>query len=379
MTTRVPFLDLGAMSNEVAAEVEAGFAEVIRTGAFVGGPAVVAFEQQFARYTGRAHCIGLANGTDAIELALRALRVGRGDEVILPANTFVATAEAVVRAGAQVVLVDVDPVFGLIDPTGVEAAIGPRSSAIIPVHLYGQMAPMGQIHRIAAAHGLAVVEDAAQAQGARQEGRNIGTGSHIATTSFYPGKNLGAFGDGGAGVTDDDEIASRVRLLANHGSPRKYHHEIVGFNSRLDTLQAVVLAAKLRRLEGWNGGRREAADRYSELLQDLDGVSLPMTAVGNLHVWHLYVVRLAESRRDFVAARLADRGVATGIHYPAPVHLLPAFAYLGFGPGSFPASEGAAAEILSLPMFPTLTSTAQEWVAKQLRESIAPQFDERSA
>ena len=278
MNTVVPFLDLHAMRDEVAADVATGFEEVLRTCAFVGGPQVAAFEAEFARASDRAHCVSAANGTEALELSLRALGVGQGDEVILPANTFVATAEAVVRAGATPVLVDAEEDSLLIDVEAVAAAITPRTAAVVPVHLYGQIAPMGAIQEVAARHGLAVVEDAAQAQGATQSGQGIGHGSAAASTSFYPGKNLGAYGDGGAVVVDDPEVAARLRLLCQHGSTQKYVHEIIGFNSRLDTLQAVVLSAKLKRLEAWNQSRRDCADRYAELLDGLDPVALGFAA-----------------------------------------------------------------------------------------------------
>jgi dTDP-4-amino-4,6-dideoxygalactose transaminase len=303
----------------------------------------------------------VANGTDALELALRALGVGPGSEVILPANTFVATAEAVMRAGAQPVLADVDDERLLIDPDRVDALVGRSTGAIVPVHLYGRLADVEPLLDF----GPPVLEDAAQSQGAVRNG--MGLFGAIASTSFYPGKNLGAYGDAGAIVTDSSELARKVRLLRDHGSERKYHHEIVGFNSRLDTLQAVVLRAKLRRLAGWNEQRRAAAARYHELLADLPDVILPPSA-GEDHVWHLYVIRVP--RRDEVAGRLGDLGVRTGVHYPVPVHLQPAFHHLGQGPGSFPVAEAAAREILSLPMFPQITEEQQLMVADALRKSL---------
>jgi dTDP-4-amino-4,6-dideoxygalactose transaminase len=355
----VPFVDLAAAHAEVAGEVEAGIGQVLAATAFIQGPDVRAFEREYAAFCGAAHCVGVANGTDALELALRALGCAPGAEVVLPANTFVATAEAVVRAGARPVLVDVDPDHLLIDTRAVQAAIGPNTAAIVPVHLYGRLAPIpdGEIP---------VIEDAAQSQGATRDGRRLF--GRIATTSFYPGKNLGAYGDAGAVVTDSPDLARTVRLLGDHGSEVKYRHERLGFNSRLDTLQAVVLRAKLRRLEAWNSLRRAAASRYAALLEDIPGVVLPSPDAGEGHVWHLYVIRVP--RRDEVAAALARLGVRTGIHYPVPIHLQPAFAGLGHGPGDFPVTERAAGEILSLPMFPQITQEQQERVAAALREAL---------
>jgi dTDP-4-amino-4,6-dideoxygalactose transaminase len=351
----VPFVDLAAQQQEIAADVVPDVLEVLATGAFIGGPQVAAFEEEYARFAGTRECVGVANGTDALELALRAVGVSPGGEVILPANTFVATAEAVVRAGARPVLVDVDPESLLIDADSVDRAVGPRTQAIVPVHLFGQVAPVEELLPIAVACGAAVVEDAAQSQGARRFGRPAGSLGDIAATSFYPGKNLGAAGDAGAVTTHDGLLADRVRLLAGHGSRVKYVHEAVGCNSRLDAVQAVVLRAKLRRLEGWNARRRSAAQLYSSLLEGVAGVRVPRSLPGNEDVWHLYVVRVLEGRRARVQAALAEAGISTGIHYPTPVHLTEAFSYLGYGPGDFPVAEAAAEQILSLPMFPHIT------------------------
>jgi dTDP-4-amino-4,6-dideoxygalactose transaminase len=361
----VPLMDLLSMHREIAEEVEQGFAQVLSTGAFVNGPQVAAFEAEFAAYSGRSHCVGTANGTDAVELALRAIDLAPGDEVIIPANTFVATAEAVARIGAVPVSVDIDDDTLLVDPKAVEAAITARTRVLIPVHLFGQLAPMAAIRDLAAAHGLLVIEDAAQAQGATQNGEGIGTGTVAAATSFYPGKNLGAYGDAGAVVCDDAAITARLRRIGNHGSDRKYVHEELGFNSRLDTLQAVVLSAKLRRLDGWNAQRRAAADRYTELLAGT-GVRTPVTGAGNAHVWHLYVVRVPE--RDAVIDALHAEGVGAAIHYPVPVHRQPAFA--GSAPLGAPIADRAADEILSLPLFPGITETQQRRVADVLLRLI---------
>jgi dTDP-4-amino-4,6-dideoxygalactose transaminase len=363
----VPLVDLGIQRDRVAGEVAEGFARVLAATAFIQGPDVAAFEEEFAAYTGRLACVGLGNGTDALEFALRAAGVGVGDGVAVPANTFVASAEAVLRIGAVPVLVDVDDEHLLMDPDALEAVAG-RCRAVLPVHLFGQMAPMARIRAIADRHGLVVVEDAAQAQGATHQGVPIGGWGTAAGTSFYPGKNLGAYGDAGAAVTDDPEVARRMRMLANHGSEVKYQHPVLGFNSRLDTLQAVVLRAKLRRLDAWNDERRAAADRYAALLSDVRQVRLPGTADGNEHVWHLYVVRVAD--RDAVLATLNAAGIGAGIHYPVPVHATGAFADSGYGPGDFPVTERAAAEILSLPLFPGITAAQQERVVEVLTAAV---------
>ncbi|MFT4287064.1 DegT/DnrJ/EryC1/StrS family aminotransferase [Nocardioides sp.] len=364
----VPFLDLAAQYDEVADQIRLGLDAVFARTAFVGGAEVAEFEREYADYLGVEHCVGVGNGTDALELALRALGVGPGGEVILPANTFIATAEAVSAVGATPVLVDVDEEHLLIDPDAVAAAVTERTRAIVPVHLFGQTAPMGRLVAIATAAGVPVVEDAAQSQGARKNGHPAGSLGTVAATSFYPGKNLGAAGDGGAVMTDDAELAQRVRVLSAHGSPSKYVHEVVGRNSRLDTVQAVVLLAKLARLEKWNELRRGAADRYAELLADVPGVRVPRSAAGNEDVWHLYVVRVAD--RDRVLAELGAAGIGAGIHYPTPVHLTGAYAHLGLGPGSFPVAERAATEILSLPMYPHLSAEQQERVADALRRAV---------
>lgn len=366
--TAIALVDLAAQFAEIQDEVRVGIDEVFATTAFVGGPQVGAFEQEYADFVGTRHCIGVANGTDALELAFRAAGVTAGDEVIVPANTFIATAEAVVRIGAVPVLVDVVRDTLLLDPARVDAAITPRTRAIAPVSLFGQVPDIEAIMEVVDGREIAVVEDAAQSQGARRHGRCSGSLTHVAATSFYPGKNLGAAGDAGAVTTDDDGIARAVRLMGAHGSERKYEHEISGFNSRLDTIQAVVLSAKLRRLKDWNARRNEAALRYADLLTELPAVRLPEVAEGNEHVWHLYVVRVPD--RTQVIEHLWDAGVGAGIHYPIPVHLTRAFEHLGHGPGSFAETEAAAAEILSLPLHPHITPAQQERVASALREAL---------
>lgn len=365
---RIPLVDLAAQQAEIDAEVRAGLDRVFATTAFIGGAEVGAFEEEYADYIGVEHCVGVANGTDALELSLRAVGVGAGDEVIVPANTFIATAEAVSRIGAIPTLVDVDEQSLLIDPDAVAAALTSRTRAIVPVHLFGQLAPMERLEPIAASAGVALVEDAAQSQGASRLGRRGSAIGAVAATSFYPGKNLGAAGDAGAVTTNDPEIARMVRLLGAHGSATKYVHEVVGTNSRLDTVQAVVLRAKLARLEQWNQSRRDAADRYRQLLDGVTGVQLPEPVAGNTDVWHLYVVRV--DQRDRVLQELNQAGVGAGIHYPQPLHLTGAYAHLGLGSGAFPVAERAAARILSLPMYPHLTAEQQAFVAHHLEAAI---------
>lgn len=370
MTTHapIPLVDLKAQQREVQEQVNAGLAKIFENTAFIGGAAVSDFEQAYAGFLGAGHCIGVGNGTDALELALRAAGVGPGDEVIIPANTFVATAEAVSLTGATVVPVDVDPQHLLIDPLAVAEAVTEKTKAIIPVHLYGQTAFVEELEPIAAACGAVIIEDAAQSQGATRFGRTAGTLGHIAGTSFYPGKNLGAAGDAGAVLTYDAELAERVRLLSAHGSRVKYVHEAVGRNSRLDAVQAVVLSAKLERLAGWNQLRREAAARYAKLLADVRGVVLPQQAEGNEDVWHLYVIQVEE--RDRVLAELNEAGIGAGIHYPEPVHLTGAFEHLGYGAGSFPVAEQAAGRILSLPLYPHITAEQQQRVVEALNRAL---------
>lgn len=363
--TSIPLVDLSAQHAAVAEEVADGWQEVLAKTAFIGGPQVAAFEAEYAAFVGVRHCVAMANGTDAIEITLRALGIQPGDECILPANTFIATAEAVARAGATPVLVDcVDDQTYLIDTDAVEAAVTKRTRAIIPVHLYGQAAQVERLLPLADRIGAWVVEDAAQAHGARRYGIGAGALGHAAATSFYPGKNLGAYGDAGAALTNSDEVTTRMRVIRDHGSPRKYVHEVPGVNSRMDTLQAVVLSAKLRRLAAWNAARREAAARYDALLAGRDDVLLPRTLDGNEHVWHLYVARIHD--RDRVLETLHKAGIGAGIHYPTPIHLTPAFSGLGYGEGAFPVAEKIARELLSLPLFAEITANQQEVVASVL-------------
>lgn len=364
----IPLVDLKAQQAEIAAETEPLILDVLRSAWFIGGPHVAAFEADYAAFCGVRHCVGVANGTDAVELALRAVGVKPGGEVIMPANTFIATAEAASRIGAIPVPVDVDEQYLLIDPAKVAQAITPRTQAIVPVHLYGQVAPVDLLTQMAADAGVPIVEDAAQSQGATRHGRAAGSLGAIAGTSFYPGKNLGASGDAGAVTTSDAELANSVRLMGAHGSAVKYRHDVVGMNSRLDAVHAVTLAAKLRRLPEWNARRQAAAARYAELLGDVAGVRVPASMPGNSDVWHLYVVRVAD--RDRVLAQLNAAGVGAGLHYPDPWHLTPAYASLGYAAGTCPVAERAAGEILSLPMYPHLTDEQQRFVADRLTDAV---------
>jgi dTDP-4-amino-4,6-dideoxygalactose transaminase len=369
MNERVPLVDIPAQQAEIMSEIRPEVDRILTTGAFVGGKVVSAFEESYAALAGSGHCIGVANGTDALEIALRATGVRAGSEVILPANSFIATAEAAHRVGADVVLVDADDEFLLIDPALVKTVLTDRTAAVVPVHLYGQMAPVEQIEELDMPDGACILEDAAQSQGARRHGRSSGSLGVANATSFYPGKNLGAAGDAGAVTTDDPDVARVCRLLANHGSETRYVHEVPGFNSRLDALQAVVLLAKLGRLHAWNERRREAARRYADMLAPLHSVRLPATMPGNEHVWHLYPVRVPH--RDLVARSMRDAGVEVGIHYPTPLHLTRAFRHLGYARGDFPVSEQAAGALLSLPLHPHLTERQQERVVAALDDALA--------
>jgi dTDP-4-amino-4,6-dideoxygalactose transaminase len=365
--TRIPLVDLKAAHAEVAAEVRAGFERVIADTAFVGGAEVAAFEREYAAFCNTRHCIGVGNGTDALELALRAVGAGPGAEVVVPANSFIATAEAVARTGARPVLVDCDPDTYLIDESAALGAVGERTKAVVPVHLYGQLAATARLSAALDGSGVRVVEDAAQSQGA--------TVGAIAATSFYPGKNLGAYGDAGAVVTEDCDVAAAVRALGNHGGVAKYRHDVVGFNSRLDGLQAAVLRAKLPRLLGWNAARAAAAARYGALLSGFDQVVRPAAAPESEHAWHLYVIRVEAlggdaAQRDTLVGKLAADGIGAGVHYPVPIHLTPAFAHLGYRAGGFPNAEAAAARILSLPLHPHITEDEQVQVVESLKAAL---------
>jgi dTDP-4-amino-4,6-dideoxygalactose transaminase len=370
---QVPFQDLPLQIRTLRPELDAAIDGVLRHGQFILGPEVAAFETAWAGACGTRHAIGVGSGTDALQLVLRALGIGRGDEVITVANSFIATAEAISYAGAQPVLVDCELDTYSIDPTAVAAAITPRTRAVIPVHLYGQPADMNRLRMIAETHRLALIEDAAQAHGATMaNGRPCGALGLAAGFSFYPGKNLGAFGDGGAITTDDDALAHQVRLLRNWGSVVKYQHEVQGYNSRLDTLQAAILAVKLRYLADWNERRRVVARWYCAALCDCPGIVLPREAPwAGRHVYHLFVVRLLEHSREAVMNELSRRGVQALVHYPLPIHRQKAYSNLGYRLGAFPASETAARSVLSLPMFPEMTAEQVAYVADALRAALA--------
>ena len=365
---RVPFVDLKVQYEAIREELEREFRKVFEKTAFIMGPALAEFEEAFARYCGVKHAIGVANGTDALLLALKAFGIGPGDEVITAVNTFIATAEAIVHAGATPVFVDCDPQTYNINVKQLEAKITPRTKAIIPVHLYGQPADMDPILELAKNRGLYVIEDAAQAHGATYRGRKAGSMSQIACFSFYPAKNLGAYGDAGAVVTNDDAIALTVRKLRDHGGVEKYQHDLVGYNSRLDTLQAAVLLVKLKYLDAWNRRRQENAQLYDALLAEVPGIVTPNVLEGATHVYHLYVIRVERGSRDELQRFLRERGVHTGVHYPRPLHLTPAFGYLGYRMGDFPVAERYASQILSLPMYPELTREQIEYVVECIDE-----------
>jgi dTDP-3-amino-3,4,6-trideoxy-alpha-D-glucose transaminase len=349
----VPFLDLRPTHERLREELLADIAGLIDSGAFTNGPQVEAFEAAFARFCGRRHCVGVASGLDALQLGLIAAGIQPGDEVIVPAATFVATFEAVTQANGVPVVVDIgDTDYGL-DPEAVTAAITPRTRFLLPVHLYGQMADMVELRRLSARYRLTILEDACQAHGATRNGVNAGGSGIGGAFSFYPGKNLGAMGDAGALVTDDADVAAAVRALREHGQQQKYRHVYRGFTSRLDTIQAIVLLRKLPLLDGWTNKRRAVAARYSQVLDGIGDLRLPPVPAGSDPVWHLYVVRTGDPAR--LADFLSERGVSTGRHYPEPPHLSAAYAALGHSRGSFPVAEALSDEALSLPMFPGMT------------------------
>ena len=347
---KFPFVDLKGMHSQIEAEMKDAINRVISSSNYILGPEVSAFEEEFAKYCGAEHCLGMSNGLDALVLILRAMEIGAGDEVILPANTFIASALAVSAVGATPVLVDVIPETFNLDPTLVERAITPRTKAIMPVHLYGQLADMEPIAALARAHKLYLVEDAAQAHGAELNGKRAGAFGDAAGFSFYPGKNLGALGDGGAVVTKNADLAEKIALLRNYGSVVKYQHLAKGVNARLDEIQAAVLRIKLRELDRWNEERRTIARQYSEILAPLEAaVKLPRIPKGHAPTWHLYVVRVGN--RAQAQAKLTAAGVQTLIHYPTPIHLQPAYRELGLGKGAYPVTERLSEEILSLPIW----------------------------
>ncbi|MBN1478279.1 DegT/DnrJ/EryC1/StrS family aminotransferase [Candidatus Sumerlaeota bacterium] len=365
----VPFLDLGASVKALRAEFDAAISPLIDRTAFIGGEVVTAFEREFAAHCGARACVGVANGTDALQLTLEALGVGAGDQVITTPNTFIATAEAITRSGATLRLCDVRADTHLMDPEALRAAITDRTRAVIPVHLFGQPADMTAIRKIADSHGLHMIADAAQAHGAHLGERRVGTLANASCFSFYPGKNLGAFGDGGAVTSDDPDLAERIRCLANHGRASHTEHALVGMNSRLDAIQAAVLRVKLPHLNDWNEARRKAARRYDAMFEEVETVIPVSQAQGVQGVYHLYVVQVPD--RDGLLEHLRSKGIGCGLHYRAPIHLTEAYAHLGLGEGTFPVAERLQAHIISLPMFPEITEGQQAEVVAAVKEFVS--------
>jgi dTDP-4-amino-4,6-dideoxygalactose transaminase len=366
---KVPFLDLAAHHQPIREQIDAAISAVIDKNAFAGGPFVAAFEAEFAKYCGSSHAIGVGNGTDALWLSLLALGVGPGDEVITVPSTFMATAEAISYCGARPKFVDIEEQTYTMDPALIERAISPRTKAIIPVHLFGQCADMDPILDIGRKHGLPVVEDACQAHGAEYKGRKAGTLGVLGCFSFYPGKNLGALGEAGGVTTNDKELAARIQVFRDHGQHKKYYHSRVGWNARMDGIQAAVLSVKLKHLDVSNARRHAHALLYNQLLGGLEEIITPVEAPQRRHVFHIYAVRVRE--RDHVLEALADKGISCAIHYPIPVHLQEAYRFLGCEEGSFPVAERCAQEFLSLPMFPELTNEQIQSVAPELKACVS--------
>ncbi|MFB2968263.1 DegT/DnrJ/EryC1/StrS family aminotransferase [Aerosakkonema sp. BLCC-F183] len=388
----IPPVDLARQYKNLEKEINAAVLEVLASGRYIGGSPVESFEQQFANYIGVSHCVACNSGSDALYLALRALDIGAGDEVITTPFTFIATAEAISTVGATPVFVDIDPQTFNLDVEKLEAAITNKTKAILPVHLFGQPVNMTRLMEIAESRGLAVIEDCAQATGAGWAGRKIGSIGHIGCFSFFPTKNLGACGDGGAVTTNDPNVAAKIRMLREHGSSSRYYHEAIGVNSRLDTIQAAILLVKLRYLDTWNAQRTQTAANYHNLLAPISGISLPQALNGGESVWNQYTIRviakgkedfpstsstenlylkIQSSLRDSVRSQLQKRGINTMVYYPLPLHLQPVYESLGYKAGQLPAVEQACAEVLSLPIFPELSLTQQEQVVYALKDVLA--------
>jgi dTDP-4-amino-4,6-dideoxygalactose transaminase len=361
---KVPFLDFVGPYEELKAELDEAYFRFMRSAWYVLGKEVEAFENEFADYCGAKHCVGVGNGLEALHLILRAYGIGKGDEVIVPSNTYIATWLAVSYADATPVPVEPDSKTFNLDPEQIEAAITPKTKAIMPVHLYGQPADMDPILKIARKHGLKVIEDNAQAQGARYKGRRTGSLGDAAGNSFYPGKNLGAFGDAGAVTTNDAELADKIRILRNYGSKKKYYNEVKGYNSRLDELQAAFLRVKLKKLDGWNGRRRAVAENYLQGLRGATDLTLPFVPTWAEPVWHLFVVR--HPKRDWLQQKLAEKEIGTLIHYPVPPHLSGAYADAKWQRGNFPIAEELSDIVLSLPMGPHLAKEQADYVVKKM-------------
>lgn len=369
---RVPFVDLSAAYSITREEVDEAYAHVMENGNLILGEEVRKFESEFASYCGAAECVGVGSGLEALHLSLVAAGIGPGDEVIVPANTFIGTWLAVTHAGAIPVPVDADPVTYNLDTTLLDEAVTPRTKAIMPVDLYGQPADAGAVAAVAERHSLLVIQDAAQSHGAYYRGRKTGSYSNMTCFSFYPIKNLGAAGDGGAIVTQESTIAEKLRILRNYGSREKYMHDVAGYNSRLDELQAAILRTRLRHLDQWNERRNSIAARYTKNLGDSGTIRselvLPVVAEGTRSAWHLYVVQVQD--RDRIRASLAAKGVETMIHYPVPPHLQAAYAHLGYGKGAFPVTESLSGRVLSLPVYPQMTDEMVDYVSDGLIEAV---------
>uniref|UniRef100_A0A7C3J722 DegT/DnrJ/EryC1/StrS family aminotransferase n=1 Tax=candidate division WOR-3 bacterium TaxID=2052148 RepID=A0A7C3J722_UNCW3 len=363
---KVPFLDLKAQYHSIKNEVDKKLIEVCENTAFTMGPFVEEFEKKFSEYLGVKHFVATSTGTSALHTALLAFGIGNGDEVLVPVNTFTATAEAVVMVGAKPVFVDNDPLTYNMDVSKIEQLITHKTRAIIPVHLYGQPADMEKIGEIASKHNLIVIEDCAQAHGAKFKGKMVGTFGHAACFSFYPGKNLGSYGEGGGVATNSDDIAEKMDKIRNHGSKIKYVHEFVGYNYHMHGFQGAVLTIKLKYLDGWNKRRREIAEKYTEKLKDIKDLSLPYVQKDCEHVFHLYVIRT--SFREELRQFLNDNGVGTNIHYPYPLHLQESYKFVGYKQGDFPIAEEYAPKLLSLPMYPEMTDEQIEYVVSKIKE-----------
>lgn len=372
---KIPFLDLKSQYQSISEEIDIELRNVLNACAFSGGPFVERFEEQFASFCQCSHAIGVGSGTEALWLTLMALGIGPGDEVITVPNSFIATAEAISLCGATPVFVDVDAKSFTMNPHLLKDAITPRTKAVIPVHLYGQMADMDPIVEIAVKHGLFVVEDACQAHGAEYKGHRAGSMGDAGCFSFYPGKNLGAYGEAGGVVTNNPDLAAKVRMLRDHGQSKKYHHEAIGVNSRMDGFQGAVLGVKLKHLAAWNDARRRNAEAYRGLLSGIDGITLPAEMDYARHVYHIFAVRVRN--RSAFMAELTEKGIGCGIHYPVPIHLQAAYAFLGKGVKSFPVTEMCADDVVSLPMFPELSGEQMEYVADTIKRflshSLSPQ------
>ncbi|MEI2580305.1 DegT/DnrJ/EryC1/StrS family aminotransferase [Scytonema sp. PRP1] len=367
----IPAFDIKQQYSIIEAEVSAAVLEVLASGRYIGGPIVANFEQQFADYTGVTECVGCNSGTDALFLALKALNIGAGDEVITTPFTFIATAEVISAVGAVPVFVDIDATTFNLNVEQVAAAITPKTKAIIPVHLFGQPVDLTELMDVAQAHNLLVVEDCAQSTGASWAGQKVGSIGHIGCFSFYPTKNLGAYGDGGAITTNDPEIAAKLRVLKEHGQKNRYYYEEIGVNSRLDAIQAAILQIKLPYLDIWNNQRRKVASRYHQFLNQVFGITAPQELAGGMGVWNQYTIRVLGNKRDLIRSQLQDRGVNTMVYYPHPLHLQPVYESLGYKQGQLPVAEQACQEVLSLPMFPELSEEQQDQVIYALKDCLA--------